>query len=105
MDFLVSVVKPDISIFTKLDYTHGEFFGTKEDIGHEKFKLMNNTNTKTFLNAQDDFCTNECNKLIIGVKKYFRKKDISDYKLEHDEQDIVVASFKTKKHSIKSNLI
>ncbi|MDC0506054.1 Mur ligase family protein [Candidatus Gracilibacteria bacterium] len=105
MDFLVSVVKPDISVFTKLDYTHGEFFGSKQDIGHEKFKLMHNTNTKTYLNMADDFCQSECDNLAIDVKKYFRDKDISEYKLEKDEKDIVVSSFKTKKHIIKSNLI
>ncbi len=105
MDFLVSVVKPDISVFTKLDFVHGEFFGSKEDIWHEKFKLMHNTNTKTYLNVQEDFCESECEKLIIDVKKYFRKKDVTDYTLDHDEKDTVVAKFKTKKHHITTNLI
>ena len=105
MDFLVSVVKPDISVFTKLDVVHGEFFWSKEQIGHEKFKLMHNTNTKTYLNTQDDFCESECDSLIIDVKKYFRKKDISDYTIAHDKKDTVVAKFKIKRHEITTNLI
>ena len=105
MDFLTSVVKPDISVFTKLDYIHGEFFGSKEEIGHEKFKLMQNINTKTYLNATDDFCNSECSKLIIDVKKYFREKDVSDYSLDHDDTHVVVSKFNTKKHSITTNLI
>lgn len=105
MDFLVSVAKPDISVFTKLDYTHGEFFGSKEDIWHEKFKLMHNTKVKTYLNNSDDFCNSECENILIDVKKYFRKKDISKYEIIEDEKDVVVSTFKTKNHTITSNLI
>ena len=106
MDFLVSVTKPDISIFTKLDYTHREFFWSKEEIGHEKFKLMHNTKVTTFLNAQDDFCKSECDNILIDVEKYFRASDISKYTLKHDsETGAITSQFTIKGHSIESNLI
>jgi UDP-N-acetylmuramyl pentapeptide synthase len=55
MDYLCNIVKPDYSVFTKLDKVHGEFFETVDEIGDEKFKLMQNTKLATFLNDNDDY--------------------------------------------------
>ena len=55
MDFLLGIVKPDLSVFTKLDTIHIENFISKGEIWEEKFKLIKNTKLKTFLNYDDSF--------------------------------------------------
>jgi len=70
MDFLVSIVKPDISIFTKLWSIHIENFWTIEDIGNEKFKLIFATKDKTYLNYEDDFSRIKYDEVIIN-KQFF----------------------------------
>ena len=52
MDKLLMIVKPDISIFTSLDYVHGEYFPDGiQGILKEKIKLINNTHDSVFLST------------------------------------------------------
>lgn len=55
MDFLLWVVKPDISILTKTDKVHSSQFKSKEIIASEKYKLLINTKELSFLNFDDEF--------------------------------------------------
>jgi UDP-N-acetylmuramoyl-tripeptide--D-alanyl-D-alanine ligase len=56
MDFLLSVVKPDLAIFTKLDYIHAANFpGGINQIWEEKFKLIAAAKKKVYLNYLDKF--------------------------------------------------
>ncbi|MDD3646625.1 MAG: Mur ligase family protein [Candidatus Gracilibacteria bacterium] len=73
MDFLLSIIKPDISIFTKLDYIHAENFSSKEAIGQEKFKLIKATKKKTYLNNDDEFLSTNYNSIKIE-KEFFNTK-------------------------------
>lgn len=46
MDYLASIVKPDISLVTAVSYSHLEFFGSVEAISKEKQKLVESTNSQ-----------------------------------------------------------
>ena len=58
MDFLLTIAKPDISIFTKLDTIHIENFENINWIFSEKLKLIYSAKKKVFLNYNDDFQKN-----------------------------------------------
>lgn len=82
MDFLLTIAKPDISIFTKLDTIHIENFASKADIWEEKFKLIEMTKTKTYLNYGDEFLRDKFNKVKIDLE-YFNNWELkSEYKKE-----------------------
>ncbi len=55
MDYLTSIVMPDIAIVTAVSHSHFEFFSSLEDIKEEKQKLVENTkNTGLVILNQDD---------------------------------------------------
>ena len=53
MDFLTSIVKPHISILTKIDAVHSLQFGNPQEIAREETKLQRNTLETCILNADD----------------------------------------------------
>jgi len=55
MDFLLSIVKPNIWIFTKIDKVHSLQFGNPDIIAKEKFKLIKDTKEIVFLNYDDSY--------------------------------------------------
>lgn len=99
MKFLVTVNKPDIAVFTKLDYTHVEAFDSVEAIGDEKFKLMHAAKNKVYINAQDDYCKKHFEDIAVSNKKekecYYNLEDVTDYTLI-SKYSGAFASFKTK---------
>ncbi len=56
MDFLISIVKPNIWIFTKIDKVHSLQFGNPDITAQEKFKLIKNSKEIVFLNYDDSYC-------------------------------------------------
>jgi len=79
MDFLLSIAKPHISIFTKLDKIHLEYFDSENGIADEKIKLLYKTKNKAFLNPNDDFCRSIFSE-IKGKKSYF--PEVKNYELQ-----------------------
>lgn len=118
MDFLLSIVKPNIWVVTKIDKVHSSQFQTKEIIASEKYKLLKNSLDMAFLNYDDEFAKKYEKE--ITSKKYFfttnlnqSEKDISitwkKYLLKFDKNS-VKSSFdfcvsNKKKINITSNLI
>jgi len=74
MDFLIDIVVPDISIFTKLDSIHEENFENIKAIWDEKFKLMKITKKIVYLNFKDEYCRNNYY-WILREKKMYNNKD------------------------------
>jgi len=74
MDFLLNIVIPDISIFTKLDSIHEENFKNIKAIWEEKFKLMKMTKQLVYLNFEDEYCRNNYY-WILSNKKLYNNKD------------------------------
>jgi len=53
MDFLLSIAKPHIGVFTAIDAVHSEQFGDPSKIAHEEVKMIKDTTEVAFLNAND----------------------------------------------------
>ena len=68
MDFLLSIVKPNISIFTKIDMVHSSQFVNPDVTAKEKFKLVQNTKQHVFLNYDDSYARSGYSK--VSIKKY-----------------------------------
>lgn len=86
MDALLSIVKPDISVFTKLDKIHGVYFDSDNGIGDEKIKLMQHTKKRVYMNAQDSFSQEMLPDLKIKKKAFFSQAE--DITLEHKKHKI-----------------
>lgn len=107
MDFLLNIIKPDISIFTKLDAIHLENFDSIEAIWDEKFNLMKKTKDLTYLNFKDDYCRKK-HDIVFAEKRFYNWKDIEvlNYSLEQSKKDNkVLASFEITNKKIKTNLL
>ncbi|MDD3793804.1 MAG: Mur ligase family protein [Candidatus Gracilibacteria bacterium] len=103
MDFLLNIVKPDYSVFTKLDFIHVENFENKEQIGHEKIKLVLNTKVKSYLNKQDEFLNDYSKKLKTSFD-FFNKKH--EYKHKYICEDKKIFSMlKIENNIIKTNIL
>lgn len=75
MDFLLSIVKPDVWIVTKIDKVHSSQFESKEIIASEKYKLLKNSKELSFLNFSCDFSGEFENEIF--SQKYFYTTDIN----------------------------
>jgi len=55
MEFLLTIAKPDIGIFTAIDAVHSEQFGNPQAIAQEEIKMVQNTKSTVFLNSDDPY--------------------------------------------------
>lgn len=67
MDFLLSIVKPNISFLTKIDKVHSLQFSSPDIIAKEKFKLIYNTKETVFLNIDDSYSLSAIPKIDIDL--------------------------------------
>lgn len=115
MKFLLSVVKPNIWIITKIDKVHSLQFSSEEVIASEKYKLVSNSTDLAFLNFDDKYYkkyeNNIKNKLFYSTSINDKNIDIlgENYSIvkEHDQ---IKTSFNiyekgALKANIKTNLI
>ena len=70
MDFLVSITKPHIGIFTAIDAVHSEQFGNPAEIAKEEVKMLKNTLEIWFLNANDAYAIQLKDQLHIDYLTY-----------------------------------
>ncbi len=118
MDFLLSIVTPEIGIVTKIDKVHSSQFESKEVIASEKYKLLQSSKEVSFLNMDDEF-SKIYEKTIVSDKIFYttsweekeQKTDIQwrEYTLEKKD-GVVTSSFQLVSHhkqnlKITSNLI
>lgn len=103
MDFLLKIVKPDYSVFTKLDSIHIENFSSKKQIGEEKIKLVRNTKAKAYLNIQDEFLKEISDKLLVNFD-FFNKKHSYRHKYICEDKKIF-SLLKIENSIIKTNIM
>ncbi len=70
MDFLVSIVKPHIGVFTAIDSVHSEQFGNPAEIAREEVKMLKNTLEIGFLNANDAYAMQLKDQIYIDYLTY-----------------------------------
>lgn len=103
MDFLISVMKPDISILTKLDSVHSDNFPRGIDqYWEDKWKLLLVAKKKVFFNALDSFSLQNEHLLSKPYEKIF--STTVKTKIEKTEAWIT-QSFVYKKKEISINLL
>lgn len=103
MDFLISVMKPDIGIITKLDSVHSDNFpwGTDE-LWRDKFKLLLSTKWKTYSNAGDVYLQEHAS--FLSQNSYIFTWEEKTILLSH-ENSALKQSFLWNKKDISINLI
>lgn len=55
MEFLLSIAKPHMGVFTTIDAVHSEQFGDPSQIANEEVKMIKSTTEIAFLNANDTY--------------------------------------------------
>ena len=116
MDFLLSIVKPDIGIMTKLDVVHSEQFGDPQKIAQEEVKMLLKTKQIVFLNADEEYTEQiekqlEIDSFTYATSDYNDKAAITydNFHLTHSQQKEYCSSFHMhcNKHnlSIETNLL
>jgi len=102
MDFLISIMRPDIGIITKLDYVHSENFpGGVQEYWQDKMKLLIASKKKTFFNIEDEFTQNN-EDLLDNFSYIFSKNHSSRFIQEGTE---IRQVFEYHKKNISINLI
>lgn len=114
MEFLVSIVKPDIGVFTAIDAVHSEQFGDPAAIAHEEVKMIKNTKEVAFLNYNDTYAMQLAKQIDIDMFTYQTeghetKSDIffdtitfkKEHELPHSSYGLTI---KDKKYTISTNL-
>jgi UDP-N-acetylmuramoyl-tripeptide--D-alanyl-D-alanine ligase len=103
MDFLISLMKPDVWILTKLDSVHSDNFDRGiSELWEDKFKLLLASKNKSYFNNQDDFLKQHEHLLSKPHEKTFIKTPKT--KLEKSENGLK-QSFIYNKKNISINLL
>lgn len=82
MDFLLSIVKPDFWIVTKIDKVHSKQFKTTDNIAKEKYKLLQNSKKYSYLNIDCDYSLQYSEKILNNKLYYTTNIDKIDKKLD-----------------------
>ncbi|AHB40995.1 UDP-N-acetylmuramoyl-tripeptide-D-alanyl-D-alanine ligase [candidate division SR1 bacterium RAAC1_SR1_1] len=114
MEFLVSIAKPDIGVFTAIDAVHSEQFGDPAAIAHEEVKMIKNTKEIAFLNFNDNYAMQLAKHIDIDTFTYQTeghktKSDIYFDNIVFEKTNEIPNSefnlwIKEKKHTITTNL-
>jgi UDP-N-acetylmuramoyl-tripeptide--D-alanyl-D-alanine ligase len=114
MDFLLSIVKPDIGVFTAIDSVHSEQFGDPGAIAKEEIKMILATKETAFLNRDDDYAVQLYPRVQIEKFSYQTEWYDSDADIRIEDElfvydDGVYVTFdlfvKNTKTTIKTNMI
>ena len=118
MEFLVSINRPHIWVFTAIDAVHSEQFWNPTEIAREEVKMVKNTREIAFLNADDTYAQQLVWKLGIDEFTYqtlwfdskadlhFSWEELNvDFKAQHIALVDLDVAIKSKKYHLKTNLL
>jgi len=117
MEFLLTIAKPHIGIFTAIDSVHSEQFGNPAEIAREEVKMLKNTLEIGFLNANDPYAIQLKEKLEIDYLTYQTEGHEIVADITFKDEKFFVADFKwgigvqfnlrikEKKYSIRTNIL
>lgn len=115
MDYLLSIVKPDIGIHTLLDKVHSEQFWDPKALAQEEIKMLKWSKSIVFLNAEDEY-TKQIKKMIYVDTFIYdtqHRHEYSQLSFSDHKQEITVDSIQTtatlhlkgRKITVTTNLI
>lgn len=99
MEFLLSIAKPDIGVFTAIDAVHSEQFGNPQEIAREEVKMVKNTKSTVFLNSDDPYAMELKDKIGVDVFTYQTAEHHNHKQLKEDIQ-FIQPIFVLNKHHI-----
>lgn len=117
MDFLLTIAKPHIGIFTAIDSVHSEQFGNPAEIAREEVKMLKNTLEIGFLNANDVYAIQLKKLLEIDYLSYQTEGNDINADITFKDEKFFVSDFKgwlgvqfhlrikEKKYSIQTNIL
>lgn len=117
MDFLVSIAKPHIGVFTAIDSVHSEQFGNPAEIAREEVKMLKNTLEIGFLNANDAYALQLKDQLKIDYLTYQTEGNDITADIHFKDELFYLADFKggiwvqfhawikEKKYAITTNIL
>ncbi len=117
MDFLLTITKPHIGIFTAIDSVHSEQFGDPAEIAREEVKMLKSTLETGFLNANDIYALQLKEHLYIDALTYQTEGYDIKADIHFDNEEFHVADFKwgigvkfnlrikEKKYTISTNIL
>ncbi len=82
MDFLLSIVKPDIWIITKIDRVHALQFWNQENTAKEKYKLLQQSKKISFLNFDDEYASIYEKEILWNTFYYTTNNTLIDEKID-----------------------
>lgn len=112
MDHLVSIVRPNIWIMTKIWNVHAEYFEDVDQIWDEKFKLLLSAKDKVYCNVEDNYSAMNFDKIEVEKQFYYNDKvswspSFGDYKIV--KNDSLKAEFSVniedREIKVKTNLL
>ena len=99
MEFLLSIAKPDIGVFTAIDVVHSEQFGNPQEIAREEVKMVKNTKSTVFLNSDDPYAMELKDTIGVDVFTYQTAEHHNHKQLKEDIQ-FIQPLFVLNKHHI-----
>ncbi len=117
MDFLVTIAKPHIGIFTAIDSVHSEQFGNPAEIAKEEVKMLQNTLEIGFLNANDAYALQLKDQLKIDYLTYQTEGNDITADIHFKDEQFYLADFKgwiwvqfhtwikEKKYAVSTNIL
>lgn len=117
MDFLLTIAKPHIGIFTAIDSVHSEQFGNPAEIAREEVKMLKSTLEIGFLNANDAYAIQLKDHLHIDYLTYQTEGNDITADITFKDEKFFVSDFKggvgvefhlrikEKKYDIRTNIL
>lgn len=117
MEFLLSIAKPHIGVFTAIDAVHSEQFGDPSKIAHEEVKMIKGTTEVAFLNANDTYAMQLRDQIYIDTFTYQTEGHESKANIRFANEKFVLwdlewtvgvefdSFIKNAEHKIRTNLI
>lgn len=90
MSFLLSIVKPHISVLTKIDAVHSLQFGNPQEIAKEETKLQKGTVETCFINYDDSYGRSLRDHVDVDVLRYETNEcDATDITVRYNNYTLV----------------
>ena len=117
MEFLLSIAKPHLGVFTAIDAVHSEQFGDPNQIAHEEVKMIKSTLETAFLNSNDTYALQLKDHIHIDTFFYQTEGHESQADIRFEREKFVLGDLqgrvgveldlfiKDKKYHVETNVI
>lgn len=102
MEFLLSINKPHVWVFTAIDAVHSEQFGSPADIAHEEVKMVKNAREIVLLNEDDAYARQVRDQIAVDIFSY-TTSGLNDADLSFSHESI--EENEGKNHKSKSEFL